>query len=226
MKPEHNCLNHPDVEAVGSCNDCNEWFCAACLVEGPKNYYCCKKECLQKLEIEKAFQVGKCPSCGTVVESDAEQCEVCGLRRTAIKKKEKMGCYYQYRILMLLLGLGYGLIVTINNIWLVSTGVKTKGTILRAHSNSLLSKRPNWELEVRFFSEKDKKDITAEITDHSFAPRKEFDTIDLLYDPNHPKQVMANNFLNLWEWVIVVGSVLLMFLCVHYYFRRLMRDDD
>jgi hypothetical protein len=226
MKPEHICANHPTEVANAPCNHCGDWFCSRCLIEGPKNSYCGKRECLKQLVIEKGLPVVICPSCGTTVKPEAEQCSYCGEKRLLKNEIEKPGCYSQYVKVVALFWVVFGCIVLIHNIWLVSIGVKTKGTILNAHSNFILSKRPNWELKVKFYSEKDKKDIAAEMTDRSFAFRKENDSIDLLYDPDYPMNVKVDNIYNLWYYAIWIGALSLFIMAIHYYFNRLLRDDE
>ena len=34
------CLNHPSVEAIGRCKQCNKPFCGACRVKGPTGNFC------------------------------------------------------------------------------------------------------------------------------------------------------------------------------------------
>lgn len=39
------CVNHPEVKALSSCNQCRQPYCADCLVEGGEYYYCRQNEC-------------------------------------------------------------------------------------------------------------------------------------------------------------------------------------
>lgn len=34
------CLNHPTIEAIGRCKQCNKPFCGACRVKGPTGNFC------------------------------------------------------------------------------------------------------------------------------------------------------------------------------------------
>lgn len=46
------CYNHPNVEAISICHNCQLSFCQNCLMECIEYYYCYKDECQKALEIE------------------------------------------------------------------------------------------------------------------------------------------------------------------------------
>ncbi|HIJ65478.1 MAG TPA: hypothetical protein HPP77_05945 [Candidatus Hydrogenedentes bacterium] len=51
------CVNHPGVEAIGHCKQCNKPFCSACRVQGPTGNFC-SQGCKEKHEafVQRAQQ--------------------------------------------------------------------------------------------------------------------------------------------------------------------------
>ncbi len=89
MKPDHICVNHPGVEAVGFCHHCRNWLCSRCVTEGRENYYCRKPECLKALKIEDAWAQGKCPFCGKKYNPMSPFCGSCGKQLRELTPEEK-----------------------------------------------------------------------------------------------------------------------------------------
>ncbi len=89
MKPEHICVNHPGMEAVSFCHQCQDWLCNDCAVEGPEHYYCRKPECLKTLKLEKAQAQGKCPYCGKKYNPVSPFCGSCGKQLRELTAEEK-----------------------------------------------------------------------------------------------------------------------------------------
>jgi hypothetical protein len=53
MEQEHLCRFHPDKKALSFCHNCREYYCFACLKEGPEHYYCNDPKCQEALKQER-----------------------------------------------------------------------------------------------------------------------------------------------------------------------------
>lgn len=95
------CINHPNIPSYTICGNCKDSYCKSCrdscLNEGIEYYYCNKKECLDKYEIEKYYLKNNnfCEKCseettnesagnigtinfiGTTFRGKSNECEIC-----------------------------------------------------------------------------------------------------------------------------------------------------
>jgi hypothetical protein len=114
------CTNHPDNKALSFCQNCRQYFCKDCLVEGARYYYCRTEVCMKKgaQELDYADNPRFCTQCTTdtneesagdlltinfigtsFIDETRRECTVCG--SLELTKASPLGSGLTYKVIWL-----------------------------------------------------------------------------------------------------------------------------